>query len=86
LKINKRKIPKKEWTWDHIEDGYKGVNTYEEKLVWFTRKNGRLENGSVYKQSYEDFVRYGPHDDEVPYDIMIELYEKLLYALESIHS
>jgi hypothetical protein len=83
LKIDKYKISPKEWTWNKTSSGYEGVHTREQKLVWFIVDRNTIPERKVVSQSYEAFVKDGPPYDNVPFDVMIELYEKILYAVET---
>jgi hypothetical protein len=82
IKINHSKIPGEEWTWNHDESGHDGVNTFEHKLVWFIHspqiKNGNLRS----EQTFEDFIMNGPSDENVPTDIMLDLYELIINAMD----
>jgi len=84
LKIDKHKIPPKEWRWNKTAGSYEGVHTRDEKLVWFIVEHNAIPETRAIPQSYEDFVRDGPPFEDVPFDVMIELYEKILYAVDSV--
>ncbi len=82
IEINKTKIPGEEWTWNHDESGHDGVNTFEHKLVWFTHKDEQKGGGSKLEQSFEDFIMNGPINEDVPTDIMLDLYELIINAMD----
>lgn len=83
MKIDKNKILPEEWTWNKTTAGHEGVHTREHKLAWFIVDHNAVPDTRVVSQSYEDFVKDGPPFEDVPYDVMIELYEKILNAVES---
>ncbi len=82
IEINKTKIPGEEWTWNHDESGHDSVNTFEHKLVWFTHTNGQKGGGTTIDQSFEDFIMNGPINEDVPTDIMLDLYELIINAMD----
>lgn len=82
IRVDKSKIPGEEWTYNHSESGYEGVNTFEQKLAWFSHKNeGEQSPKNTRYQAYEDFIRDGPLDDDLPTDIMLDLYELIINAI-----
>lgn len=82
IKINHSKIPGEEWTWNHDDNGHDGVNTFEQKLIWSVHAAG-FKNGNLRReQTYEDFIMNGPSDENVPTDIMLDLYELIINAME----
>ena len=81
LIIGHSRVPRKEWKWNENELGYEGVNTVEGFLKWFTYKNGLGGNTITIRQSYEDFIRDGPLKDSMPADIMLELYDDIMSAI-----
>jgi hypothetical protein len=82
IKVDKTKIPGEEWTWNHNDAGYDGVNTFEHKLVWFTHNNELNNNDKKLDQSFDDFIKNGPVNEDVPTDIMLDLYELLIDAID----
>jgi len=82
IKVDKTKIPGEEWTWNHNDSGYDGVNSYEHKLVWFRFNNEKQVYEKRIEQLFEDFIKNGPLDDDVPTDIMLDLYELIIDAIE----
>jgi len=83
LNIDKSRIPQREWRWNENEIGYEGVNTFGGKLKWFTYRN--LHNGNIIasEQSFEDYVHYGPLKENTPADVMIEIYQLIMNAVDS---
>jgi len=79
--IDHSRVPKKEWKWDENEAGYEGVNTFDGFLKWFTYKHGLGGNTITVKQSYEDFIRDGPLKESMPADVMLDLYDDIMSAM-----
>jgi len=82
LIIDKTKIPRKEWAWNENEIGYEGVNSFDGKLKWFTYRNALQGNMISVEQSYEEFIKAGPMKENIPADIMLELYDMIMGAVE----
>jgi len=83
ITVDKSKIPGEEWTYNHNDTGYDGVNTFEQKLAWFKQKTeGMQAPKSTRYQTFEEFMRDGPLDDDLPTDIMLDLYELIINAID----
>jgi hypothetical protein len=81
IKIDRQKVPKREWHWNQTKEGYYGVNTFDKKLVWFFFKESTKFYMNRKRQSYLHFLKNGPKDLNIPSDVMLEIYELLINAM-----
>ncbi len=59
------------------------MNSFEQKLQWFTYKHDSLQiKEPIREQSFEDFIKNGPLNENIPADIMLDLYEVIINAIE----
>lgn len=84
--IDHNKIPRKEWKWNENEIGFEGVNTFDGCLIWFTFRYAHGGNTLSIEQSFEDFLKDGSMKESIPADIMIELYDHVISAVEDYNS
>jgi hypothetical protein len=82
LIINKSKVPDKEWRWNVNEIGYEGVLSYNGKLKWFTFRHALNGNLIAAEQRFEDYIKDGPMKENIPPDVMLELYDLIMGAVE----
>jgi hypothetical protein len=80
--IDKSKVPDLEWKWNENEIGYEGVRTQGGQLLWYTFRRAHNGNIMAIEQKYEDFIHYGPMKDNLPSDIMVEIYDVLMGAVQ----
>ncbi|MGA2669215.1 MAG: hypothetical protein ABSF32_09925 [Ignavibacteria bacterium] len=57
------------------------MNTFEHKLLWFTQRYDSESHIKTKEQTYEDFMRDGPIFDDIPADILVDLYELIVNAV-----
>ncbi|HJY63959.1 MAG TPA: hypothetical protein VJ455_07370 [Ignavibacteria bacterium] len=81
--IDHSRIPHKEWKWNDNEIGFDGVNTKDGCLKWFTFRNAHGGNTITVEQSYEDFLKDGPLKESIPADVIVDLYDEIMNAVES---
>ena len=72
-----KNFPKKSWEWGHDEYRYHGVQTYEGCLLWYTQTKQYWAGGGARKQSFDDFIENGPFLNNVPNEILDEIYDLL---------
>jgi hypothetical protein len=81
--IDKTKIPHREWRWNENEIGYEGVRTYGSGLKWFTFR--KQHNGDILgvEQRYEDYIKDGPLKENLPAEIMLDIYDIIMSAVQT---
>jgi hypothetical protein len=82
LIIDKTRIPRREWVWNETEIGYEGVNSFDGKLKWFTFRNALNGNLIAAEQRFEDYIKDGPLKENTPPDVMLEIYDLIMGAVE----
>lgn len=80
--INKAKVPNLEWKWNENEIGYEGVRTQNGVLIWFTFRFAHNGNILAIQQRLEDFIKDGPMKENIPADIMVDVYDVIMAAVE----
>lgn len=70
-----KNIPGKNWEWGHTEHRHQGVQTYKGKLLWYTQVKPYYAGGGAKFQTFEDFAENGPPFDDVPREILDEIYD-----------
>lgn len=83
INIDSAKVPKREWKWNENEIGFEGVNSFDGCLKWFTYRHGHNGNTVTIQQTFEDFIKDGPLKESIPADIMLELYDDVMSAVET---
>lgn len=82
INIDKSKIPNAEWKWNENEIGYEGVRTQNGVLLWFTFRYANYGNMLAAEQRVEDYIKDGPLKENIPTDIMVELYDVIMGAVQ----
>lgn len=87
IKVRKNIVAGKEWKFNENSNGYEGVHTYDHELVWFFVYN--KPHGFIIKslskkkrQSFEHFLGSGPKNPGCPVDVLMDLYEVVINAIE----
>jgi len=81
--IDHSRIPGKEWKWNENEIGFEGVHTNDGCLKWFIFRFAHNGNTLAIEQTFEDYLRDGPLKESIPADVMIELYNDIMNAVNS---
>ena len=81
--IDHAKIPKREWKWNENEIGYEGVNSFDGCLKWFTYRFGNNGNTVTIQQTFEDFLKDGPLKESIPAEMILELYDDVMSAVDT---
>lgn len=82
INIDSSKIPNLEWKWNESEIGYEGVRTQPKGLLWFTFRHAHNGNMLAAEQRYEDFMKDGPLKENIPSDVLVEVYDVIMGAVQ----
>lgn len=87
IKVRKNIVAGKEWKFNQNNDGYEGVHTFNHELVWYfvyNKPHGFLIKSLSKKkrQSFEHFLGSGPKNPGCPVDVLMDLYEIVIEAVE----
>src|SRR5205085_1735779 len=87
IKVRKNNVAGKEWKFNQGNEGYQGVHTFNHELVWYfvyNKPHGFLIKSLVKKkrQSFEHFLGSGPKNNACPVDVLMDLYEVVVNAIE----
>lgn len=52
--------------------------------MWFTRTSDSDSPKTTAAQTFEDFIHYGPVNDNIPAEILVELYEVIFNATDNV--
>ena len=84
IKVIKSQVPKMEWAWNKGKFGADGVHTNEGKLIWYyLNKKAPLKGVKTQKQSYVHFLNNGPKNTDVPVDVLLDLYNVVIPAMQT---
>jgi len=83
INIDHSRVPQREWKWNENEIGFEGVHTYDGSLKWFTFRHAHSGNTLTIEQTFEDYLKDGPLRESIPPDVMIELYDDIMNAINS---
>ena len=82
IKVDKKKVPSKDWMWNQTKNGFESVSTSKGKLIWLFTKEKPKHRVKRKTQTYLHFLKNGPKNQEVPVDVLLEIYQLVIDAME----
>jgi hypothetical protein len=81
IKVDKKRVPSKHWMWNQTKNGFESVSTSKGKLAWLFTKEKPKHSVIRKTQSFINFLKNGPKNQDVPVDVLLEIYQLVIDAM-----